>query len=87
MIDEKKVNEIFDNYKHIFGVCASAEDVLNDLKIRIRDTQDNTPAKMKLQAELDEFIPVITKAQRDLKLAALEIDRINILSRLSETLN
>ena len=41
---------------------------------------------MKLQAEFDEFVPVITKAQRDLKLAALEIDRLNILSRLSETL-
>ena len=86
MIDEKKVNEIFDNYKHIFGICANAEDILNDIKIRMRDTQDNTPAKMKLQAEFDEFVPVITKAQRDLKLAALEIDRLNILSRLSETL-
>jgi hypothetical protein len=78
-LNEQTVNEAFDLYKKCFLILAEKEDYLDTLKAEVGDYKEGTPKHQAAIQKAMEFEKGLSGYQRDLRMAALELDRIKTL--------
>lgn len=78
-ITEEQVNKAFDAYLDAFNLLAEQEDVLEDMQIDLDGFKEGTARYIEAQEKLKSFERGMAEFQRNLRKAALELDRIKTL--------
>jgi hypothetical protein len=84
MITESEVNEAFDAYLRAFNVLADKEDYLEILKLEVEDFKEGSPKHAEAIRKAREFELQLAEYQRDLRKAALQLDRIKTLVQVQK---
>lgn len=83
MITEKQIEEAYDKYYKAYEECSKIEDKYRDIKNKFDDATKNSPTQITLQSKLEKLQIPLTKAQRSLRIAASQIDKIRMLLDLA----
>lgn len=84
MITESNVNDAFDAYLKAFEILAEKEDHLDALKAEVEDYKEGTPKHSAAIQKAMEFERGMTEYQRNLRKAALHLDRIKTLVQVQK---
>jgi len=83
MITEKQIEEAYNTYYKAYDECSKIEDTVRDLKNKYADAKENSTTQITLKSKLEKQQIPLTKAQRSLRLAASQIDKIRMLLDLA----
>lgn len=78
-ITEEMVNKAFDAYLESFNILAEQEDLFEDMKLEIQDYKEGSAKFEQAKLKLQEFERTMAEPQRNMRKAALELDRIKTL--------
>lgn len=78
-ITETEVNKAFDAYLDAFNTLAEQEDILDDMRVELGDYKEGSPKHTEAQRTVVEFERGMAELQRNLRKAALQLDRIKTL--------
>ena len=78
-ITEDQVNAAFDAYLEAFNTLAEQEDILEDMKMDLGDFKEGSVKQLEAQTKIKTFELGMAIYQRNLRKAALELDRIKTL--------
>lgn len=78
-ITEKEVNEAFDAYLEAFNTLAEQEDLLEDMRGELDEYKEGGSKHVEAQRKIAAFERAMTEPARNLRKAALQLDRIKTL--------
>ncbi len=84
MITISNVNDAFDAYLRAFNVLADKEDYLETLRLEVEDYKEGSPKHAEAIRKVREFEGQLSAYQRDLRRAALQLDRIKTLVQVEK---
>lgn len=84
MITESNVNDAFAAYLNAFNVLAEKEDELERMRLEVEDYKEGSPKHSEAIRKAKEFELTMASYQRELRKAALELDRIKTLVQVQK---
>jgi hypothetical protein len=84
MITESNINDAFDAYLRAFNVLADKEDYLDILKLEVDDFKEGSPKHAEAIRKVREYETQLVTYQRDLRKAALQLDRVKTLAQVQK---
>lgn len=85
MITETEVNRAFDAYLEVFNILAEQEDILEDMRMELGDYKEGGSKYTEAQNRIAAFERSLVEYQRNLRKAALHLDRIKTLVMVQRT--
>ena len=84
MITVSNVNDAFDAYLLAFDTLAAKEDELELMKLEVEDYKEGSPKHTEAIRKAREFEMSLASFQRELRKAALQLDRIKTLVQVQK---
>ena len=78
-INETVIDQAFDAYKAAFAALAEKEDFVEGMKHELEEYKEGSSKYKELEKEIKDFNTVLSKYQREFRMAALELDRVKTM--------